>query len=86
MVERRVLVVQIAKDEAPERITRKIHHLHGWLVSHPGRRPVLLFNFLPREGGREYVFHMKACKSATSAGHLEWISGEGQFLHSQRKV
>jgi hypothetical protein len=55
VVERRVLVVQIAKDEAPDRITRKIHHLHGWLGSHPGDDQ-FAFQFFAEGRWREYVF------------------------------
>ena len=55
IVERRVLVVQIAKDEAPERITRKIHHLHGWLGSHPGEDQ-FAFQFYAEGRWQEYVF------------------------------
>ena len=55
VVERRVLVVQIAKDEAPERITRKIHHLHGWLGSHPGEDQ-FAFQFFSEGSWHEYVF------------------------------
>ena len=55
VVERRVLVVQIAKEEAPERITRKIHHLHGWLGSHPGEDQ-FAFQFFSEGSWHEYVF------------------------------
>jgi len=55
VVERRVLVVQIAKDEAPDRITRKIHHLHGWLGSHPGDDQ-FAFQFFAEGSWHEYVF------------------------------
>jgi hypothetical protein len=55
VVERRVLVVQIAKDEAPDRITRKIHHLHGWLGSHPGEDQ-FAFQFFSEGSWHEYVF------------------------------
>lgn len=55
IIERRVLVVQIAKDEAPERITRKIHHLHGWLGSHPGEDQ-FAFQFYAEGRWQEYVF------------------------------
>ena len=55
IVERRVLVVQIAKDEAPERITRKIHHLHGWLGSHPGEDQFAC-QFYAEGRWQEYVF------------------------------
>lgn len=55
IVERRVLVVQIARDEAPERITRKIHHLHGWLGSHPGEDQ-FAFQFYAEGRWQEYVF------------------------------
>ncbi len=55
VVERRVLVVQIAKEEAPERITRKIHQLHGWLGSHPGEDQ-FAFQFFAEGRWQEYVF------------------------------
>jgi len=55
VVERRVLVVQIAKEEAPDRITRKIHQLHGWLGSHPGEDQ-FAFQFFAEGSWREYVF------------------------------
>ena len=55
VVERRVLVVQIAKDEAPDRITRKIHQLHGWLGSHPGEDQ-FAFQFFSEGSWHEYVF------------------------------
>ncbi len=55
VVERRVLVVQIAKEEAPERITRKIHQLHGWLGSHPGEDQ-FAFQFFADGRWQEYVF------------------------------
>jgi len=55
VVERRVLVVQIAKDEAPDRVTRKIHHLHGWLGSHPGDDQ-FAFQFFAEGIWHEYVF------------------------------
>jgi len=55
VVERRVLVVQIAKDEAPDRVTRKIHHLHGWLGSHPGDDK-FAFQFFAEGIWHEYVF------------------------------
>jgi DNA polymerase-3 subunit alpha len=55
VVERRVLVVQIAREEAPERITRKIHQLHGWLGSHPGEDQ-FAFQFFAEGRWRECVF------------------------------
>lgn len=40
---------------SPERITRKIHHLHGWLGSHPGEDQSA-FQFYAEGRWQEYVF------------------------------
>lgn len=48
-------MVQIAKDETPDRINRKVHQLHGWLGSHPGEDQ-FAFQFFAEGAWRECVF------------------------------
>ena len=55
VVERRLLVVRIPKDGDPERVTRKINQLHGWLGSHPGEDQ-FAFQFFAAGQWKEYVF------------------------------
>ena len=55
VVERRLLVVRIPKDGNPERVTRKINQLHGWLGSHPGEDQ-FAFQFFAAGQWKEYVF------------------------------
>ncbi len=54
-VKRRVLVVQIDREETPERVMRKVHQLHGWLGSYPGDDQ-FVFQFFSEGAWRECVF------------------------------
>jgi len=79
VVERRVLVVQIAKDEPPDRITRKVHQLHGWLGSHPGEDQ-FAFQFFAEGSWREYVFPNESVQISQSLlDQLNGLVEKGSF-------
>lgn len=80
VVERRVLVVQIAKDETPDRITRKVHQLHGWLGSHPGEDQ-FAFQFFAEGSWREYVFPNESVQISQSLlDQLNGLVEKGSFF------
>jgi len=80
VVERRVLVVQIAKEEPPDRITRKVHQLHGWLGSHPGEDQ-FAFQFFAEGRWREYVFPNESVQISQSLlDQLNGLVEKGSFF------
>lgn len=85
VVERRVLVVQIARDEAPERLTRTIHHLHGWLGSHPGEDK-FVFQIFTEGRWRECVFPNESVQISDNLLHqlTTFVEENSFFIRTER--
>ena len=73
-------MVQIAKEEPPDRITRKVHQLHGWLGSHPGEDQ-FAFQFFAEGSWREYVFPNESVQISQSLlDQLNGLVEKGSFF------